>query len=205
GFTDFGDFSDFFNSFFSGNFTSDFGSGRGRRKESAPRGEDYEAKIIISLHEAYTGAKRMITINGQSINITIPPGVRNGQVLRVKGKGGSSRRGGDPGHLFLSVEMQDDPRFTRENDDLHVEVDVPVYTAVLGGEIKVPTMKGFVSMKIPPETRRGKIFRLKGLGMPVYQKKNEFGDLYLKVSIDIPEKLSPLELELFRKLADMRK
>lgn len=201
-----GDFSDFFNSFFSGNFNGDFGSGRSRQREQAPRqGEDYEAKIEVTLIEAFEGSKRLISINGQNISITIPPGVKDGQVLRVKGKGGPARRGGESGHLFLHVEIKPDPNYERRGDDLYIDLHVPLYTAVLGGEVKVPAMKGSVSMNIPKETQTGKVFRLKGLGMPVYQKKNSSGDLYVKILIEIPRNLNSLELELFKKLQDLRK
>lgn len=205
GFSEFsGDFSDFFNSFFSGNFAGDFGSGRSRRRE-APRGEDYEATLEISLQEAFEGTSRMISINGKNININVPRGVKSGQILRVRGKGGAPRRGGEAGNLLLNVQVADDPRFRRQGDDLYSEIEVPLYKAILGGDVTINTFRGTLSMKIPPETHRGKVFRMKGQGMPVYQKKDQFGDLYLTVVIDIPRNITPMETELFKKLSEMRR
>ncbi len=207
GYSEFGgDFSDFFNSFFSGNFSNDFSSGRSQQREQIPRkGEDYEAKIEVTLQEAYLGSKRLINVNGANINITIPSGVSNGQALRVKGKGGPARRGGESGHLYLHVEMNPDPDFERKENDLYSDLHVSLYKVVLGGEVKVRTMKGEVSMNIPKETQSGKVFRLKGLGMPVYLKKSTFGDLYVRVVIDVPKHLTAAEVELFKKLEELRK
>jgi curved DNA-binding protein len=206
---DFGgtDFSDFFNSFFGGDYGKDpgniFGQGRGRQ-EVQKKGEDYEARLQITLEEAFQGSKRVLNVDGEKISITIPPGVSNGQVLRVKGKGGKSRRGGESGHLYLHVEMLPDPHYDRQGDDLYTDLHVPLYKAILGGEVPVQTMKGTFTMKIPKETSNGKTLRMKGLGMPVYQKKNISGDLYLKIIIDIPQNITPEEVTLFKKLADLR-
>jgi curved DNA-binding protein len=198
---DFGgsDFSDFFNSFFGG------GGGRGRRTESAPqKGQDYEAKIVITLEEAYHGVERMISLGEEKIKITIPPGVQNEQVLRVRGKGGAGRRGGESGHLYLHVEVEPDQRFDRQDSDLYNDVHVPLYTAVLGGELEISTLKGNFSIKIPAETQTGKTLRLKGLGMPLYRKKGESGALFVKIIVDIPTNLSDKEKELFTRLAALR-
>ncbi len=193
-----GDFSDFFNSFFGG-------GGRGRRTENSPqKGQDYEATIAISLEEAFHGVERMISLGEEKIKITIPPGVQDEQVLRVKGKGGTGRRGGESGHLYLHVAVDPDDRFDRQNNDLYCDVHVPLYTAVLGGELTINTLKGNFNIKIPAETQTGKTLRLKGLGMPVYQKKVEPGALYVKIIVDIPTRLTLAEKELFAKLASLR-
>lgn len=198
---DFGgsDFSDFFNSFFGG------GGGRGRRTESAPqKGQDYEAKITISLEEAFHGVERMISLGEEKIKINIPPGVQNQQILRVRGKGGTGRRGGESGHLYLHVEVEPDPRFDRQDSDLYCDVHIPLYKAVLGGELTITTLKGDVNIKIPEETQTGKTLRLKGLGMPLYRKKGETGALYIKIIVDLPLNLTSTEKELFIKLASLR-
>ncbi|MEI9480022.1 MAG: DnaJ C-terminal domain-containing protein, partial [Deltaproteobacteria bacterium] len=208
---DFGgtDFSDFFNAFFRGDYGNDpgniYGQGQTRgRQEVQRKGEDYEARLEIPLEEAFHGSKRILNVNGEKISIVIPPGVTNGQVLRVKGKGGKGRRGGESGHLYLHVEMLPDPRYDRQGDDLYTDLHVPLYKAILGGEVPVLTMKGTFTMKIPKETSNGKTLRMKGLGMPVYQKKNLSGDLYLRIIIDIPQNLNQEEISLFKKLSSLR-
>ena len=208
---DFGgsDFSDFFNSFFADRFGQDPGGayanqGRGRSGGRPVKGQDYEATLEVTLEESYQGSRRMITMNGEKISVTIPPGVYNGQVLRVKGKGSSGRKGGEPGDLYLHVSMLPDPTFEIKDNDLYGEQHVSLYQAVLGGEVSVQAPKGSFTMKIPRETQNGKVLRMKGLGMPVYRKKNEYGDLYLKIIVDIPQNLSAREIELFNQLASLR-
>ena len=196
------DFSDFFNSFFGGGFSSG-----GRTKdfqESPSKGQDYEAELTISLEEAYSGGERTLSVNEDTIRITIPRGVHDGQILRVKGKGAKGRRGGSSGHLFLHVTIEPDPRFERKEDDIYSDVHIPLYKAVLGGDVTIPTLKGNVNIKIPRETQSGKVLRLKGMGMPVYLKKGESGSLFVTILIDIPQNLSGEEMDLFRKLASLR-
>ncbi len=203
------DFSDFFNSFFGGGYGPDFGGGqgsqgRGRSGGRPSKGQDYEATLEVSLEGAYMGSKRMITLQDEQISVTIPPGVYDGQILRVKGKGAQGRRGGEPGDLYMHVRILTDPVFEIRGHDLYCDILVPLYVAVLGGEVSVHPPKGSVTMRIPKETQNGKVLRMKGLGMPVYRKKNEFGDLYLKIIIEIPQNLSPREIELFSQLALLR-
>jgi curved DNA-binding protein len=196
------DFSDFFNSFFGG---SARGSGSQRGYREAPvKGQDYEARLTVSLQEAYTGVQRMLAIGEEKISITVPPGIRDGQVLRVRGKGAKGKRGGDSGHLYLHVTVEPDPHFERKEDELYTEVHIPLYQAVLGGKVNVTTMTGSASVKVPPETQTGKTLRLKGLGMPVYMKKGESGSLYVKILVDIPQNLTREEIELFKKLSALR-
>jgi curved DNA-binding protein len=208
---DFGgtDFSDFFNSFFSGSYGQAVGNPfegqrRGRTGGRPAKGQDYEATLEVTLDEAFHGSKRMITINEEKISVSIPQGVYNGQVLRVKGKGSPGRRGGESGDLYMHVQMLPDPFYEIKGNDLYCDLHVPLYQAVLGGEVSVHAPKGSFTMKIPRETQNGKILRMKGLGMPVYRKKNEYGDLYLKIIVDIPQNLTSGEIELFKQLASFR-
>ena len=196
------DFSDFFNSFFGGG-GGERSSKRGYQ-ETPLKGQDYEVRLTITMEEAFSGVQRMLAIGEEKINITIPPGVRDEQVLRVKGKGAKGRRGGDSGHIYLHVGVETDPRFDRKEDDLYTEIHVPLYTAVLGGNVTVTTMTGSAKIKIPPETQTGKTLRMKGLGMPVYLKKGESGSLYVKILVDIPQNLTKEENELFKKLSALR-
>ena len=178
------DFSDFFKSFFGGGFSE---GGRTRDFRDIPsKGQDYEAALTVSLEEAFRGAERTLSVNEEKIRITIPPGVHDAQILRVKGKGAQGRKGGVSGNLFLHVSIEPDPHFERKENDIYSDIHVPLYMAVLGGDITIPTLKGNVSIKIPQETQQGKVLRLKGMGMPVYLKKGEFGSMFVTILIDIP-------------------
>ncbi len=196
------DFSDFFNAFFGGSAGSY--QGQGGFHKAPVKGRDYEARMAITLQEAFSGVERMLAIGEEKIKITVPPGVRDGQVLRVRGKGGKGRRGGESGHLYLHVSVEHDPLFERKEDDLTTEVSIPLYTAVLGGNVTITTLKGDVTIKIPPETQSGKTLRLKGMGMPVYGKKGETGSLFVKILVTIPQNLSQREIELFKELSSLR-
>jgi curved DNA-binding protein len=123
--------------------------------------------------------------------------------LRVRGGGGIG--GGSNGDLYLTVKIAPRPEFHRRGNDLHRDLPVQVYTAILGGKTHVNTLKGQVTVNIPKGTTNGKELRLRGLGMPVYAKKNEFGNLLVKVDVVLPEHLNEEELDLVRKLAALRK
>jgi len=200
-------FSDFFNAFFGAGFGEAFqGNFSGSRQERAPRkGRDYESVIEIDLTEAFHGSKRILSAGEDKITITIPPGTYNGQVLRVKGKGAEGSRGGDRGDIYLKVEIIPETGYEIRGNDLYHDLHVPLYTALLGGEIPVQTFRGNFNIKIPGETQNGKVLRMKGMGLKKPGKKNDLGDLYLRLMIDLPQNLSEKERELFLKLASMRK
>ncbi|RME74094.1 MAG: J domain-containing protein, partial [Chloroflexi bacterium] len=131
-------------------------------------------------------------------------GIDTGAQLRVRGEGGKGRGGAPNGDLYLEVKIAPHPLFERKGDDLHLDLPVDLYTAVLGGEAIVPMLKGKLKLKIPPETQSGKVFRLKGLGMPRLKQPDERGDLYAKVIVQIPQNLTEEEIALFEELADLR-
>ncbi len=137
------------------------------------------------------------------LEVKIPPGVKDGSKVRIAGEGGLGMNGGPRGDLFLIVSVQPNHTFERKDDDLYEEVAVPLTTAVLGGEVQVPTIKGRVALKIPAETQNGRVFRLSGLGMPHLQGSGS-GDLYAKVRVVLPTNLSDRERELFRELEQQR-
>jgi curved DNA-binding protein len=179
-------------------------------------GEDYEHPIEITLEEAFAGATRLIQMQGpdgraRTIEVKIPAGVADGSRVRVAGKGGPGAGGGPPGDLFLAVSVRPHARFSREGDDLTVRVEVPLYTAVLGGEVHVPTLKGTrLALKLPPESQNGQRFRLAGQGMPrlggggADGAAPPQGDLYAEIRVVLPSGLSERERELFRELAGLR-
>ena len=193
------EFSDFFETFFGRGFKSQGQRGPGIK------GADYNGELDISLQEAYTGTERTFLINGRTHTIKLKPGIENGTILKINGKGGPGVNGGPPGDVFITIKVNPDPVFERRGDDLHTELDVDIYTAVLGGKIQVPTLKGSVKMDLPEETPGGKILRLKNQGMPKYKVPDKFGDLYLKINLQIPTPLSDEEKKLFKKLFDLRK
>ena len=180
------------------------GQRRGRRS-AAFRGEDLETETTLSLEEAYYGATRLIRLNGQTIKVTIKPGIADQQKLRIAGKGGVGLNGGPNGNLYLTVNIAPHPEFHRIGNDLHNNLPVELYTALLGGKTQIKTLKGKVTINIPKETPNGKELRLRELGMPIYAKKNEFGNLLVKVNIVLPENLSEQEMGMFRELALLRK
>jgi curved DNA-binding protein len=196
-----GGFSDFFNAIFGGGGAQASG-GFSRQTRTKRRGRDIEQPITISLTEAYTGTERTIQRDGSRLEVTIPAGSRTGTRVRVSGKGepGSA----SSGDLYLRVNVHEDPRFERQRDDLRTEVDVDLYTAVLGGEVKVPTLSGDVILTIPPGSQPGQTFRLKGRGMPRLRERSKKGDLFVELNVKIPEDLGAGERELFEQLAKLK-
>ncbi len=173
--------------------------GRGRRGR-AIKGEDLHAETTLSLEEAYHGSTRLIRLDGQTIKVTIRPGIVDQQALRMAGKGGPGLNGGPPGDLYLTVKIGLHAEFQRRGNDLYCDLPVELYTAVLGGKAPVKTLKGAVKVDIPKEAPNGSVLRLRGLGMPVYGKKNEFGNLFVKVVVQMPDHLSEQEIDLFKQL-----
>jgi curved DNA-binding protein len=180
------------------------GQRRGRRSVTV-KGEDLETETTLSLEEAYLGTTRLIRLNGQTIKVTIKPGAADRQMLRIPGKGGVGLNGGPNGNLYLTIKIAPHPEFHRIGNDLHSNLPVELYTALLGGKTQIKTLKGKVTINIPKGTPNAKELRLRGLGMPIYAKKNEFGNLLVKVDIVLPENLSEQEMSMFRELASLRK
>jgi curved DNA-binding protein len=180
------------------------GQQRGRRGVVL-KGEDLEAETPLSLEEAYHGSTRFLKINGQTIKIILKPGIMDQQVLRLEGKGGHGLNGGPNGDLYITIKVASHPEFQRRGNDLYCDRSVDLYTAVLGGKARIKTLKDTVNVDIPKETPNGKMLRLLGLGMPVYGTKNEFGNLYVTIVIQLPDHLGEQEIELFRKLMALRK
>ena len=196
---------------FSGFFRSIFGESEPqpalywRKAQRRPRrGQDIEAQVKLSLEEAFQGTSRVLEVDGNHLEVRIPPGVKTGSAVRIPGRGGPGSRGGSAGDLLLSVQVLPHPVFVREGDDLHCEARVDLYTALLGGEVQVPTLRGSVWLKIPPETQSGRCFRLRGQGMPRLLDPKVEGDLLVKVVPVLPEGLSDQEKEAFRELAKLR-
>jgi molecular chaperone DnaJ len=225
-FGDLGDLGDIFGGAFQGFRT---GSGAGRR---SARAASMEHPVEVTLEEAYQGTKRVLQLQVEEpcsvcggsgrvgrarcsncggsgrllrpkrLEVKIPPGVGDGSKVRIAGQGGQGYDG-TKGDLFLVVKVLPHRIFERKGDDLHVEVPVPLVAAVLGGEVGVPTLKGNVALKVPPETQNGKVFRLAGQGMP-HLNDSSRGDIFAKVKVMLPTQLTPQERQLFEQLRGYR-
>ncbi len=197
------------------------------------KGEDVESEIEVTLEDSFRGARKTIALElpepcqtcggsgnvgrtpctqcrgtgwgtgRRHLDVKIPAGVDTGSRVRVAGEGPAGIGKGARGDLYLRVVVRPDPRFERKGDDLYVDLSVPVADAALGGEVQVPALKGPVSMKIPPETSSGKMFRLPGYGMPRL-KGGGAGDQYVRVQVVVPTGLTEREKELFKELQRLR-
>jgi curved DNA-binding protein len=194
-FSDFGDgqYSDFFEQM--------FGSGA---RSTKFRGQDYQAELHLSLRDAAKTHAQTITVNDKNIRITIPAGVEDGQVIRLKNHGAPGANGGPSGDLYITFRIEPDPVFKRVGNDLYITLNLDLYTAVLGGDVMVDTLDGKIKLKIIPGTQNATKSRLKGKGFPVYKKDGAFGDLFVTYNILIPENLTPRQKELFTELAKMK-
>lgn len=192
-------FSDFFESIFGGS------AGFQSRPARAQKGADYKAETDISLEEAYHGTNRRMDVNGTLLQINIKPGVKEGQTLRMKEKGGPGANGGPRGDIYITLHIPAHPHYKRKGDDLYCNAPIELYTAMLGGKQIIRTLKGNIRIDIPKETENGKVFRLKGMGMPIFGKTGEFGDLYAKVRVLLPKNLTAEEIELLKELESIHK
>lgn len=194
-------FSDFFEQFFGGGGGGGQKSGRG--KQRAYKGSDFETEMDITLEEAYAGTSRIINLENEKLRITTKPGAYDGQLLRIKGKGGKGSSAAHHGDLFVRVKLSPHPQFTRKGDDLHTTANVDLYSAVLGGDAIVATLTGKIKIKVDAGTQPGKTIRIKGKGMPVLDSKSgAHGDLYVQLNVQIPDKLTDKQRELFVQLRD---
>lgn len=202
----------------------------GRRRRG--RGRDIEQPVDVSLEEAMSGTSRLLSLQGQDVcpackgagqlqnavcatcqgagsiihakqlEVKLPAGMRTGSRIRMAGQGEAGQGGGPSGDLYIVVTVRTHPHFERQGDDLHTTISVPFTTAVLGGTVTVPTLKGRLELKIPPETQNERVFKLTGQGLPHLGKTGR-GDLMAKVSVVLPTKLSPEERALFERLQEL--
>jgi len=193
-----GDFSDFFESMFGG------GGGSGRTRQAKYRGEDYTTEIHLELTDAYKTHKQTLSVNGNNIRITIPAGVENGQIIKIAGHGGQGVNGGPNGDLYITFSVANHPTIKRLGNNLFSNVELDLYTAILGGEITIDTLDGKVKLKVKPETQQGTKVNLKGKGFPVYKNEGQFGDLQITYSIKIPTNLNDKQKKLFEELRNSR-
>jgi curved DNA-binding protein len=193
-------FSDFFQSIFGGMGMggTPYTTGRTSTRRAA-QPQVYEQPISISLFEAYHGAKRMLQIDDRKLEVSIPAGVKTGSKVRMAGIGpkGPNGRAAD---IYLVVQIEPDTQFERKGNDLYTDVEIDLYRAVLGGEVTVPTMTGKVVLTIPAGTQPGQTIRLAKLGMPELRSKGQFGDMYARIKVNLPRKLTDAQRKLFEQL-----
>ena len=192
-------------------FTSIFGQAnmRGKNKSRGTptiprRGRDVDYEVDLTLEEAFHGAQRLLEIDGHRIQVSIPPGVRTGSRVRLAGQGEPGQNNGPAGDLFLIVHIVPNKTFEREGDNLHMEVPIDIFTAIAGGEVRIPTLEKQLILKIPPRTNAGQSFRLRGKGMPHLSDPQIHGDLFALVKLVLPNPLSDQEINSIRELASSR-
>lgn len=187
--------------FRSGGFSRTSSTNPFQQGRSAQRGQNIEQAITISLQEAYRGTTRLLNKDGRQLKVNIPAGADNGTKVRLSGEGHAGL--GGTGDLYLVVSVDESSsNFTREGDDLYIDFEVDMFTALLGGTAQVPTMERPVQLKIPAGTQSGRRFRLSGKGMPILRKKGKHGDLYARVLITVPENLTDAQRALVEQLRD---
>lgn len=206
-----GGFSEFFNTFFGG--MGGMGgrtAGRARgaragRGERRIKGQDMRADVELTLHEAYHGTTRILNVDGEKLRITIRPGAYEGQELRIRGKGGGTVAGGERGDIYIRIRIKKDPGYTLDGHNLIREVPVDLYTAVLGGRIKIDTLAGKVNLTVPKGTQSGSRLRLRGKGMPVHDREGAYGDMFVRIKVTVPADLSEEETRLFSRLREIHR
>lgn len=190
---------------FSDLFGAAFGAATGNSRSSRPRREqDVEAHVEVTLEEALHGTQRTLQVGERRIEARIPPGVYTGSRIRLAGQGQVGNGSDSAGDLFLVIEVLPDARFERQGDDLMTEASVDIYTAAIGGKVRIPTLDGLIWLKIPEQTQAGKKFRLRGKGMPRLEQPEQRGDMYVSIKLVLPDALSETELETLRELARQR-
>jgi curved DNA-binding protein len=201
-----GGFSEFFRRIFGGMpDLRSTGSVRTRTVEPPSRREriPYEQEVTINLNEAFKGSTRTIDIDGRRLNVKTPPGAKTGTKIRIA-DAVPIGRSDEKTDLYLVIKVQEDAHFERKGDNLYTDVNVDFYTAILGGEVIVPTMSGNVVLTIPAGTQPGQTFRLSGRGMPRLKNPSIHGDLFVRTKVNIPRNLTPQQRKLFQELADLK-
>jgi len=190
------DFSDFFGSMF---------NGQRSQRQARYSGQDFNATLELELREVNESHKRTLTVNGKNIRLTIPAGVENGQTIKIAGHGGAGANGGPNGDLYITFSILNHTGFRREGEHLYKDVEIDLYTAVLGGDVTIDTLDGKVKLTVKPETQNGTKVKLKGKGFAVYKKEGQYGDLYITFQVKVPTGLSDQEKELFRELSKLKR
>ncbi len=188
------DFSDFFEQFFAQQ------RGGNQQQNQARKGGDYETEMEISLEEAYAGTSRIIQLENEKLRVTTKPGAYTDQQLRIKNKGAKGNTDNNRGDLFVRIRVANNSKFIRKGNDLYLNANINLFDAILGNDVIIETLSGKLKIKIEAGTQNGKTIRLKEKGMPVYEKTGTFGDFYVLIQIQIPDKLTNKQKILFEEL-----
>ncbi len=197
-------FSEFFRTFFGAQAPYGTPGQAGQGFGQQVKGRDYETSLSISLEEAYTGVKPSVNLEGKKLRINIRPGVKNGQRIRLKGMGGNSPLNGPKGDLYIHLKVKPHSLFTPKDHDLYTQKVIDLYTAILGGKIEIPTLRGPKKIKVPPGTESGHLLKLKGLGMPDFKQPDKFGDMLVEIKFSLPKSLTEEERALFEQLQKLK-
>jgi curved DNA-binding protein len=206
-----GDLDDFFgrSGWFSEFFENFFGPGSREFSQSSAwpqKGIDYTATINISLEEAHKGTEREISIDGKKIKVKITSGIEEGKKLRIKNQGAEGLHGLEKGDLYLVIHIEKHPVFERRGNDVYMNLNVDLYTAILGGKKEITNIDGKrIKVTIPKETSNGTVLKIAGMGINFPDQSINRGNLFIKINIDIPTNFTNEELNLFKKLRDLRK
>ncbi len=168
------------------------------------KGKDFKTQVEISLEEAFNGTIRLLNTNKDRLEVKFKPGIIDGQIQKIPEKGYPSKTGGRNGDLLITVKVEKNSIYERKGDDLYINTDIDLFTALLGDKITVKTFFGTFSVTVPPETQIGKTFKLSGQGMPKYNS-NQRGDLYIIINVKLPQNLTDKEIDMYKKLKKMRK
>lgn len=194
-----------YSDFFSNIFGQARKSGNGRTTSPSPRrGRDVEYEVDLSLEEAFRGAERSLEIDGHKIQASIPLGVRTGTRVRLAGRGEPGQKGGTAGDLYLIIKVLPNDIFERDGDDLHFDASVDIFTAIAGGEIRIPALERPLTLTIPPRTNASQTFRIRGKGMPYLREPSKRGDMFARVKLVLPDSLTEQEVNGIRVLASAR-
>lgn len=201
-----GGFSEFFERLFGGFTTARTHRTRRAQTQTGIRGEDQTMSVELTLEEVFSGTQRRIRSGNKTLEVRFHPGIPDGHVLKLPGAGAPGYMGGPPGDLYLTVRILPHERFERKGNDLYTTLTVDLYTAILGGAATLRTLDNkMLQIRIPPESQPGTQLMLRAQGMPVYGSPHQRGDLYVRISVELPRNLTPQERELFQKLARLRK
>jgi curved DNA-binding protein len=194
-----------YSDFFSNIFGQARKGGNGRGAPPGPRrGRDVEYEVDLTLEEAFRGTERALEIDGHRVQASIPLGVRTGTRVRLAGRGEAGRNGGTTGDLYLIIKVLPNDIFERDGDDLHFDASVDIFTAIAGGEIRIPALEKPLTLTIPPRTNANQTFRLRGKGMPYLREPNKRGDMFARVKLVLPVALTDQEVEGITALASAR-
>ncbi|MDC1069088.1 J domain-containing protein, partial [Candidatus Kapabacteria bacterium] len=211
-----GSMSDFFDKIFGQTYSKQASPNSGRSKKShydqstfgfeeKINGKDYQTEINISISDAFTGLKKRLKVNDESIEIAIKPGIKDNQTMKISGKGYKGKFGGKNGNLLLTIKVNESENEKRVNNDLYLVRDISIYEALLGSEKTFDTFAGKFNLKIAPGTQQGKQLKLKDQGMPLYTDKKIRGDLFIKLNITMPETFNEKQKELLQEIKKLTK